>query len=89
MMVRKQKKPEPPKSWWWYLLGTPSRFGVTLVCGLLILAVIDPRIPAIIIDRLVQALVLGIGPAIGPLLGIAIALGAIAIILKGAFKRPR
>ena len=64
------------KIWLRFFLGSPQRFLWTMIGILAIACMVNPQLPATIVDRLLIA----INPVIGPTLAILIVMAGIRII---------
>lgn len=66
--------------------GTPRRALVTIGSLIALAAIIDPTVVGRALDRIATAIALGIGPSIGPLFGLAIAVLAIMFFFRKVFR---
>lgn len=66
-------------AWFRFFAGTPQRFLTTMVVIGLIVVVASPGLLRMALERLIQES----GPALGPMLAIAIVLGGLKVVVWG------
>lgn len=86
-MARQPQRRSAWREWSYFFFGSPQRFGWTIVGVMVALAVLVPPLFALIVGNVLAALAAAFGPSADELLGIAVAVGALAFVLWAVFGK--